>query len=117
MARVIRTSNAIKKDKRPRGFQDFSWQEMDVIMGAPLSAEDYERADRVMLLLMQPQVKCLLNSKPVGKTKAKNTQKGMSTLPQEFLDRPIVGPPDTQNLVSLSPFRKDRIFCTRGFFG
>ena len=110
MARVIRTSNAITKGKRPHGYQDFCCEEMDIIMGAPLSAEDYERADRIMLLLMQPQVKCLLNSEPVGKAKAKNTQRGMSTVPQEFLDRPIVGPDNTQNLVSLSPFRKDRIF-------
>ena len=50
---------------------------------------------------MQPQVKCLLNSKPVGKTKAKNTQIGMSPLPQEFLDRPIPGP-EVQR--TLSPF-------------
>ena len=47
---------------------------MDVIMRAPLSADDYQRADRVMLLLMQPQVKSLLDSVPVGKKKAKNSQ-------------------------------------------
>ena len=66
---------------------------------------------------MQLQVKFLLNFKPVGKTKAKNTQKSMSIVLQEFLDRPIVSPDDTQNLVSLSPFRKDGIFYTRGCFG
>ena len=70
-----------------------------------------------MLLLIQPQVKDLLNSKPVGKTKAKNTQKGTSTLPKEFLDRPTPGPEETENLVSLSAFREGGIFYTRGCFG
>ena len=55
-------------------------------MCAPLTANDYEQADRIMLVVMQPQVKCLLNSEPVSKRKAKNTQKGMSTIPMEFLD-------------------------------
>ena len=50
---------------------------MNVIMQAPLSAEDYQRADRIMLLLMQPQVKNLLDSVPVGKKKAKNAQQGV----------------------------------------
>ena len=70
MARVICTSKAITKGKRPHGYQDLT---LNVIMGVPLSAEDYECADQIMLLLMQPQMKCLLNSKPVGKAKAKNT--------------------------------------------
>ena len=98
VARVLCTSKAIKDalGERLRGYWDFSRQEMELIMGAPLSAEDYERADWVMLLLMQPQVKCLLNSEPVGKAKAKNTQRGMSIVLQEFLDRPIVGPDNTQ---------------------
>ena len=80
MARVLRASAAITKAKRPRGYQDFTRQEMDAIMRKPLSAEDYEKADRIMLLMMQPQVKTLLNSQPVGKKKAKNVQQGMSTL-------------------------------------
>ena len=95
--------------EKPRGYQDFSRQEMELIMDAPLSAEDYERADKFMLLLMQPQVKDMLNSKPIGKMKAKNTQKGISTLPKEFLNRPIPGPKETENLVSLSPFREGEI--------
>ena len=70
VARVLCTSKAIKDalKEKPRAYKDFSRQEMELIIGAPLSAEDYESADQVMLLLMQPQVKCLLNSKPVGKT-------------------------------------------------
>ena len=67
-----------------------------------------------MLLLMQPQVKNMLNSKPVGKTRAKNTQRGTSTLPKEFLDRPIPGPKETENLVSLSTFKEGGIYYTRG---
>ena len=38
-----------------------------------------------MLLLMQPQVKTLLDSQ------AKNAQ-GMSTLPDKFINQPIIGP-------------------------
>ena len=90
---------------------------MEDIIGAPLSAEDYECADKFMLLLMQPQVKNMLNSKPVGKTKAKNTQRGTSTLPKEFLDRPIPGPKETENLVSLSTFKEGGIYYTRGRLG
>ena len=97
MARVLRASAAITKSKCPRGYQDFTRNEMDKIMQKPLNAEDYEKADRIMLLLMQPQVKTLLDSQPVGKTKAKNVQ-GMSTLPEEFINRPIIGPDHSTNL-------------------
>ena len=59
----------------------------------------------------------MLKLKPVGKIKAKNTQRGMSTLPKEFLDRPILGSEETDNLVSLSPFKEGGIYYTRGRFG
>ena len=87
---------------------------MDTVMRAPLSADDYQRADRVMLLLMQPQVKSLLDSVPVGKKKAKNCQQGISTIPKEFLDQPIVGPESSNNLASLSLFKHEGIYCTQG---
>ena len=90
---------------------------MDVIMRAPLSADDYQRADRVMLLLMQPQVKSLLDSVPVGKKKAKNSQQGVTTIPKEFLDRPIVGPDNSTNLASLSLFKHKGVYYTQGRFG
>ena len=90
---------------------------MEVVIGVPLLAEDYECADKFMLLLMQLQVKNMLNSKPVGKTKAKNTQRGTSTLPKEFLDCPIPGPKETENLVSLSTFKEGGIYYTRGRLG
>ena len=90
---------------------------MEVIIGASLLAEDYKSADNFMLLLIQPQVKNMLNLKPVGKTRAKNTQRGTSTLPKEFLDRPIPGPEETKNLVSLSAFKEGGIYYTRGRFG
>ena len=88
IARVLRTSKTIKNWilERPGGYKDYSPQEMEVIIGAPLSAEDYKSADNFMLLLMQPQVKNMLKSKPVSKIKAKNTQRGTSSLPKEFLD-------------------------------
>ena len=85
MARVLRASAAITKSKHPRGYQDFTRDEMDAIMRKPLSTEDYKKADRIMLLLMQPQVKTLLDSQ------AKNAQ-GMSTLPDKFINWPIIGP-------------------------
>ena len=93
VARVLCMSRTIKDQilERQGGYKDYSHQEIEAIIGALLYAEDYERADKFMLLLMQPQVKNLLNSKPVGKTKAKNTQNGTSTLPKEFLDRPSPG--------------------------
>ena len=59
----------------------------------------------------------MLNSKPVGKVKAKNTQRGTSTLPKEFLDQPILSPEETDNLVSLSPFKEGGIYYTRRRFG
>ena len=59
----------------------------------------------------------MLNWKPVGKTRAKNTQRGMSTLPKEFLDRPIPGPKETENFVSLSTFKEGGVYYTRGCFG
>ena len=90
---------------------------MEIIIGAPLSPEDYKSADKFMLLLMQPQVKNMLKLKPVGKVKAKNTQRGTSTLPKEFLDQPIPGPEETENLVSLSAFKEGGIYYTRGRFG
>ena len=75
MARVLCTSAAIVEAKRPGGYKDYSREEMDVIMRAPLSADDYQRADKVMLLLMQPQIKSLLDSIPVGKRKPKTLSK------------------------------------------
>ena len=46
---------------------------MEAVIKAPLTVEDYERVDKVILLLMQPQVKSLLDATPVGKRKAKNS--------------------------------------------
>ena len=42
VARVLCTSKTIKDSlkERPGGYKDFSCQEMELIMGAPLSAED-----------------------------------------------------------------------------
>ena len=82
-----------------------------------LSAEDYQKADRIMLLLMQPQVKSLLDSQPVGKKKAKNAQQGVSTIPEEFLNRPIIGPDNSTNLASLSLFKHEGVYYTQGRFG
>ena len=100
IARVLQTSKTIKDQllERPGGYKDYSRQEMEVIIGAPFLAEDYKIAENFMLLFMQPQVINILNSKSVSETKAKNTQRGMSTLPKEFLDQPIPGPKETENL-------------------
>ena len=86
MARILRASAAITKANRPRGYQDFTRQEMDEIIQKPLSAEDYDKADKIMYLLMQPQVRTLLDSQPGRKEKVKTIQ-GMFTLPDEFTNR------------------------------
>ena len=90
---------------------------MNAIMRAPLSAEDYQKADQIMLLLMQPQVKTLLDSQPVGKKKAKNAQQGVSTVSEEFINWPIIGPDNSTNLASLSPFKHEGVYYTQGRFG
>ena len=82
-----------------------------------MTVEDYQKADCIMLLLMQPQVKTLLDSQPVGKKKAKNVQQGMLTLPEEFINWPIIGPDNSTNLASLSPFKVDGIYYMQGRFG
>ena len=82
-------------------------------IGAPLSVEDYEKADRIFLLLMQPQVKQMLNTTPVGKKKAKNAPKGMRTITPEFSAGPLAGPELTTNLASISPFKSDGIYYTK----
>ena len=41
----------------------------------------------------------------------------MFTLPKEFLDWPIPGPKETENLVSLSAFKEEEIYYTSGCFG
>ena len=71
MASVLRASAAITKANRPRGYQDFTRQEMDTIMQNPLSNEDYKKADRIMFLLMKTQVRTFLDSQPGGKEKVK----------------------------------------------
>ena len=88
IARVLRTSKTIKDQllERPGGYKDYSQEEMEIIISAPLSPEDYKSADKFMLLFMQPPVRNMLKLKPVGKIKAKNTQRGTLTLPKEFFD-------------------------------
>ena len=44
-----------------------------------------------MFLLMQPQVRTLLDSQPGGKEKAKTIQ-GMFILPDKFTNRQTIGP-------------------------
>ena len=53
----------------------------------------------------------------MGKKKAKNVQQGMSTLPEEFINRPIIGPDNPTNLASLSPFKVDGVYYMQGRFG
>ena len=91
MARVLKASAAITKAKRPRGYQDFTRQEMEAIMQKPLSIEDYEKADMIMFLLMQTQVRTLLDSQPGEKAKVKTIQ-GMFTLLDKFTNRSTIGP-------------------------
>ena len=66
MARVLRASKRITKDKKPGGYQACTREEMREILSVPVSAEEYEVADKIFLKLMQPQVHQMLNSAPVG---------------------------------------------------
>ena len=71
---------------------------MDKIIWKPLSAEDYEKADKIMYLLMQSQVRTLLDFQPGRKEKVKTIQ-GMLILPDEFTNQQPIGsvsPPKTQ---------------------
>ena len=117
MARVLRASAMLAKENRQGGYKAYAKEEMLANIASPLTVEDYERADRVILLLMQPQVKQMLDAAPVGKKKAKNPSKGQRTVPPEFLGRAIPGTQQTTNLSSLSPFQQDGIWYTSGRFG
>ena len=85
MARVLRGSEMLAKENRPGGYSAYSKDEMLDNIAAPLTVADYEKADRVILLLMQPQVKQMLDAPPSGKKKSKNPSKGQRTIPPEFL--------------------------------
>ena len=77
----------IARGQRPGGYKDYTREEMRVNIGAPLLVEDYEKADKIILLLIQPQVRQMLDATPVGKRKAKNLLKGIRTVSPEFLAR------------------------------
>ena len=94
MARILRASAAITKENRPRGYQDFTRQEMDAIMRKPLNVEDYDKADRIMSLLMKTQVRTFFDSQPGGKQKVK----GMFTFPDDLNSRPTIGPDSLTNI-------------------
>ena len=117
MARVLRASAMLARENRPGGYKAYTKEEMLANIAAPPTVADYEKADRVILLLMQPQVKQMLDAAPVGKKKAKNPAKGLRTVPPEFLGRAIPGTQQTTNLSSISPFQQDGIWYTRGRFG
>ena len=117
MARVLRGSEMLAKENRPGGYSAYSKDEMLDNIAAPLTVADYEKADRVILLLMQPQVKQMLDAPPSGKKKSKNPSKGQRTIPPEFLGRAIPGTQQTTNLSSLSPFKQNGIWYTSGRFG
>ena len=57
MARVLRASALIAREQRPGGYKDYTKDKMRANIGAPLLVEDYEKPDKIILLLMQPLVK------------------------------------------------------------
>ena len=59
----------------------------------------------------------MLDATPVRKKKARNLRKGMRTVPPEFLARPLAGSECTSNLASLSLFKLEGIYYTKGRFG
>ena len=115
IARILRTSAMLAK--RPGGFASFTKEEVQAHLRQALTPEDYSKADRIMLLLTQPQTRSMLDSKPTGKKKAKNISKGARTMPVEYLGRNIPGTVRTTNLSSLSPFQDEGIWFTKGRFG
>ena len=120
LARVLRTSKMLAdKSIRAGGYSAYSKEEIIQHLSLPLSADDYAKADRVALLLMQPQVRNLLDAEPTGKKSAKNPPVGKRTIPKEFLARQIAGGDEVtnRNMISLSPFAEDGIWYTRGRFG
>ena len=116
MARVLRASAMIARERRPVGYSDYTREEMRASIRAPLSVSDYKKADMI-ILLMQPQVKQMLDSAPVSKKRAKNSHKGSRTIPSEFSARPLAGPEVTTNLASISPLKSEGIYYTKGRFG
>ena len=56
MARVLQASAKITREKRPGGYTSYTRDEMRAEFAAPLSVTDYEKADKIILLLMQSQV-------------------------------------------------------------
>lgn len=120
LARVLRLSKTLAdKSIRAGGYSAYTKEEIIQLLSVPLSADDYIKADRVALLLMQPQVRKILDSEPTGKKSAKNPPAGARTIPREFLARKIPGETEVthRNLISLSPFAEDGIYYTRGRFG
>ena len=115
MARILRTSAMLAK--RPGGFASYTKEEVLSHLRLPLTSDDYTKADRIMLLLTQPQTRSMLDSAPTGKKKAKNSSKGARTVPVEYLGRDIPGTLRTTNLSSLSPFQEEGIWYTKGRFG
>ena len=90
---------------------------MKEIISAPITAAEYDSADKILRKLMQPQVRQMMNSVPVEKKKSKSPPRGSNNLPKEFLRRPIPGQDPSTNLQSLSPFTEDGVLYTKGRFG
>ena len=94
------------KQNAPEGTKTSPEMRWTELYKKPLSAEDYKKADRIMLLLMQPQVKTLLDSQPGGKEKVKTIQ-GMFTLPEEFTNRSAIGPNNPKDVEKDTQGQKD----------
>ena len=62
MARILRTSAMLAK--RAGGFASYTKDEVLSHLRLPLTSDDYNKADRVMLLLTQPQTRSMLDSAP-----------------------------------------------------
>ena len=115
VARVLRCSAMLAK--AGLAASTFTETELKAHLRTPLTAEDYDKADRVMLLLTQPETRKMLDAKPTGKTRSKNPNKGVRTIPVEYLGREIPGTQRTTNLSSLSPFQENGIWFTKGRYG
>ena len=110
LAQILCTSPIFaKKLIREGGYKAYSKEEILGHLAQPLTVDDYTKADKVALMLMQPQVETLLEVHQSGKTETKNPPKGKGTIPKEFLAREVPSTREvtSRNMASLSPFLEE----------
>ena len=104
LARVLRASREASKIKG--GWCGQNQQELIMTsLKKPLLPEDYENAEEIAFMLFQPEVEETLKNPPPSRKKSTNARQ---------FSRELKG---KMNFQSLSPFKHNRIWVTRGRFG